>query len=161
MVKIPVYFDQPVAVRQERTELNYYIERETLALSSGAVSSFTPPIDEVWHIETMQIEFLADANVGTRELWLYTTDIRGRQQRYQAFCATAGNNYTMILGKGLDISSNNAAGIPYTTFVYTGPLYFDVLISPNTVQVSWAGFGGVGDVGSVSLLVRKYKRLIP
>lgn len=153
---IPVYPTETIEVKTTLKPLNYYVERETQPLTFGALATFSPPVDERWKIHALQVEFSADANAGTREIWQYITDLRRRQQRYQMFCATAGNTYTMIARPGTSISTN--AAIPFTTLVYTGPLYLDDLVNENNISILWEGFQGAGDIGLASLLVSKFKR---
>lgn len=153
---IPVYPTEVVEVKTSLKPLNYYVEREVQALTFGVLTTFRPPVDERWKIHALQVEFSADVNAGTREIWQYITDLRGRQARYQMFCATAGNTYTMVARPGTSISTN--AAIPFTTLVYTGPLYLDDLVSDNNISILWAGFQGAGDIGTASMLVSKYRR---
>lgn len=157
-LRVPVSFDQPVRTTEETKAIDYTFLRATVDPVFGVVAYQGPPVDEIWDVHSIQIELSCSIDEGTREVWIYLLDRANKIVRYQAFAATKGNSYTHISQYGQGISSNSAAGIPYTNFVYTGPLYVQTLQPPCKIGVLLTGFNSATDTRHYSIVYRSRKR---
>ena len=150
--RVPVSTQDVVHVTSDVPTASFEFKRYSTPLLYGSITWLAVPNGHYWIVDSVQINLNCDANVGNRQVRVYTMMQDGNMLEFQSFTSAAAFVNRAIHQPGL--CCTDYSGLERT---FTGPLHASVLPFPARIGALWDTFQGAGDIGSLNVVVRDYK----
>jgi len=146
---------EPIIVT-DITQPDRDFEQKRVSLSGFALDTyqeFGPPPNTYWIIDSMNFDATCDANVGTRDFYIYARDKLNNAIRFRLLRLTAVETAWMIGTYGSSYAGRDASS-------GTGSLSvpFRLMQHPCKIGLLKTTFHGAGDTCNLHMMIREYQR---